>query len=677
MISLKRCAKSSILCENLGGANDLSDLSYIHQPSIDEHPQNQYFQEWTALVELLRESWVAVARANPRAAYLEAERWVNYRYPIFRRFTFFAATHSTVFTATQALGHLLDQSGWWLWSTETQREALQLLGHLVPRLSPEQLIVLEVAILGGPPRDMYRVDITADQWESVVDNSVWLRLAKWRDSGAALLPAGEARISALAVGHPERAQTVADQSEFAFWMGSGGDWREFVPAPIDYRELPNWLQEHPNSGFQQRDDWQERCKVTFKQATWALLTLAKRGTWLPNRWSEALQAWSIDELRSRSWRWVKAALVRTPDGILRDLAPPLIWWMRPMAAGSIVDEETWFDLIERILVVYQTESQEPTDDPVGKAINHPVGQATQAVLHFWYRQQLADNQGLPDRISAILSRVSDRKVEAYRHGRVILAQAVITLFRVDRDWTLQNVLPLFDWNASHGEARMAWEGFLWTPRIYFPFLAAIKNEFLATAMHYRELRKHSEQYAAFLTFTALEQADTFSRNEFSRATAELPVEGLHRSARALLDALKGAGEQAPEYWRNRILPYINDVWPKNVDLISDEISTVFAQICVAAGDAFPDAYSTLRSWLKALSRPDYTVTILEQAKLCSRFPGATLAFLDVITIGEKAEWAPRQLARCLAQIEAADSTLAQDARFRRLLAYARQQNLKP
>lgn len=665
------------LMRELGGANDLSDLSYIHQPSIEEHPQNQYFQEWTALVELLRESWVAAARTNARAAYLETERWGNYRYPIFRRFTLFAATHNAVFTGVQSLGCLLEDGGWWLWSSETQREALQLLGHVVPRLSSEQLIVLEEAILVGPPRDMFRDDITADQWISVVHNSVWLRLAKWRDSGVALLPAGEARISALAVGQPERAQTVADQSEFAFWMGSGGDWREFVPAPIDYRELPSWLQEHPGSVFQQRDDWQERCKATFRQAAWALLTLAKRGTWLPNRWSEALQAWSVDELRSRSWRWVKAALARAPDRILREIAPPLIWWMRPMADSAIVDEETWFDLIERILTTYQAESPEPTDDPVGKAINHPVGQATEAVLHFWYRQQLADSQGLPDRISAILSRVSDRKVEAYRHGRVILAQAVITLFRVDRDWTVQNVLPLFDWNASHGEARMAWEGFLWTPRIYFPFLGAIKAEFLATAMHYRELQKHSEQYAAFLTFTALEQGGAFSRNDLARATAELPPEGLRRCARALLDAIKGSGEQAPEYWRNRILPYINDIWPKNVNLVSDEISTAFAQICVAAGDGFPDAYSTLHSWLQPLTRPDRTVTLLEQAKICSKFPGTALSFLDAITNAKKAEWAPRQLATCLAQIEAADSTLAQDTRFRRLLAYARQQNLKP
>ncbi|MDX1368245.1 SIR2 family protein, partial [Pseudomonas sp.] len=37
------------LMHELGGAEGKSDLSYIHQPSISEHPQNKDFHDWTAL----------------------------------------------------------------------------------------------------------------------------------------------------------------------------------------------------------------------------------------------------------------------------------------------------------------------------------------------------------------------------------------------------------------------------------------------------------------------------------------------------------------------------------------------------------------------------------------------------------------------------------------------------
>ena len=56
------------------------------------------------------------------------------------------------------------------------------------------------------------------------------------------------------------------------------------------------------------------------------------------------------------------------------------------------------------------------------------------------------------------------KVGAHRHGRVLLASRVITLFRVDYNWTSRHLLPLFDWKVSEPEAQSAWEGFLWAPQ---------------------------------------------------------------------------------------------------------------------------------------------------------------------------------------------------------------------
>ena len=40
------------LMRELGSAEDRSDLSYMHQPSISEHPQNRDFHDWTALIDL-------------------------------------------------------------------------------------------------------------------------------------------------------------------------------------------------------------------------------------------------------------------------------------------------------------------------------------------------------------------------------------------------------------------------------------------------------------------------------------------------------------------------------------------------------------------------------------------------------------------------------------------------
>ena len=64
------------LMRELGGATDTSDLSYSDQPSIGEHQQNKDFQDWTALIDLTRDAWLAMYRTNPTKAVYYRRRLV-------------------------------------------------------------------------------------------------------------------------------------------------------------------------------------------------------------------------------------------------------------------------------------------------------------------------------------------------------------------------------------------------------------------------------------------------------------------------------------------------------------------------------------------------------------------------------------------------------------------------
>ena len=164
------------LMRELGGIDARSDHSYLHLPSIAPHPQNSGFREWTRLVELSRDSWVAVAQVDAEAALQHAHGWWRRQYPIYRRLCFFAATHRHVVAEGLALQWLLADEGWWLWSVETQREAFRLLSDLASRLGSEQLAILERAVLSGPPAHMFRDDVDPDRLERLLKHEVWLRL---------------------------------------------------------------------------------------------------------------------------------------------------------------------------------------------------------------------------------------------------------------------------------------------------------------------------------------------------------------------------------------------------------------------------------------------------------------------------------------------------------------------
>ncbi len=255
---------------------------------------------------------------------------------------------------------------------------------------------------------------------------------------------------------------------------------------------------------------------------------------------------------------------------------------------------------------------------------------------------------------------------------MLLASQAIALFRVDRPWSQSNLLPLFNWAIDSGEASAAWEGFLWSPRLYRPLLVALQAEFFDTAKHYTELRESAEQFAAFLTFAGLDLVEAFTLDQFQTAFEALPQEGLDEAAHALAQSLEGAGDQVEEYLANRIQPFWQRIWPKSRGIASNSIAHSLARLSVAAGGQFPAALTAVFDWLRPIEDPYFVIHLLHESDLSVRFPGDALRLLDAII--DDQPWASPELTHCLTAILEAAPALAKDHRYVRLSVYVRQRS---
>jgi len=653
------------LRRELGDAHDREDRSSVDQPSISEHPQNAEFRDWTVLIELVRDAWCATSTRFPGRARAVAEAWWQIPYPVFRRLAFFAAAQPEIVPRCQALDWLLAEDAWWLWSPETLREAMRLLVALAPRLDEAEWARLERAILVGPPRDMYKAGIEPESWIRIQDGEVWLRLAKSVEAEARLSPGGAARMEALSIRYPEWRLAENERDEFSVWMGSGREGRKRVVTPRDPHDLAEWLKANADTDRWYQDDWPRRCREEFEATTSALSKLAlQEGVWPRRRWREALQAWLEEELIERSWRAMLSILSGAPEEVLQALDHGIGFWLQKVSRTIDGEEDTFLSLCDRVLALdYEGEGE--FDDPVSSAINHPIGHVTQALLEWWFWSPLEDGQGLPDDLISRFSAICDTRVGKFRHGRVLLATQVVALFRVDSGWTTRNVLPLFDWRRSRVEARSAWGGFLRSPRLHRPLMEVLKSAFLDTANHYAELGRHAAQYPSLLTFAALEPEDIFTRREMATAVAALPQEGRDESAETLARALEGAGTQGASYWRNRVVPYLQNVWPQTHDAASVSVARSFARLCVGAEDEFPEALEKVRPWLQPLKFPEPIVRRLHGSNIHRRFPESTLEFLDLIIADEALP--PKKLPACLSAIRAAAPELEKNQKFRGLV----------
>ena len=672
------------LLRELGEADDRSDRSHWDMPSITPHWQNRGFRDWVSLIELLRDAWLAVRGIDSARATRIAQAWFELPYPTFKRLALFAASQDDCIAPEQWVDWMLADGAWWLWSTDTGREVFRLLVLQGQQLAGATQDRLEAAIHAGPPREMYRDDLEPDHWEDLVARSVWLHLAKLSASGLALGAAARARLTELSGTYPQWQLAANERDEFSHWMSGTGDpdyeeRRDIDIAPHKRRELLQWLTKpRPEQRPFYEDTWSNVCRKHLLNSLYALSDLARDGVWPAERWREALQAWSEESRTIRSWRYA-APLVRTmPDAVIQEITHGVTRWIESASKSISQHEDILLDLCRRILSLPleagtgMMRNGEPMDQPVTEAINHPVGHVTQALINLWFKRNPNDNDLLPADIAPFFTELCDAQVDRFRHGRVLLGSQLIALFRVDRRWTEQYLLPLFGWNDP-AEAKAVWEGFLWSPRLYQPLLIAFKPQFLDSANHYADLGEHRQQFAAFLTYAALGPTDGYTEHEFRSAIGELPQEGLEESAQALFQALEGAADQREEYWKNRVQPFWRQVWPKSRDLATPRIAGSLIRLAIAARGEFPAALTAVQDWLQPIEHPDYMVHLLHESGLCRRFPADALRLLDTVIADQ--QWTPRELGQCLDEIERAAPPLAQDARYLLLQEYFRRRGI--
>lgn len=670
------------LLHELGEADARSDRSHWDLPSVSPHWQNRGFRDWVCLIELLRDSWLAVLNVDSARAARIAAAWFDLPYPTFKRLALFAASQEACIAPEQWVEWLLADGAWWLWAVDTRREVFRLVvqqGRRLPLNSQERL---ESAILAGPPREMYRDDLEPDRWQDLAARSVWLHLAKLNASGLDLGAAGTARLVQLSLLHPKWQLAANERDEFSHWMSGTGDpddeeRRDVEVAPRKRRDLGQWLvKPQPEQHPFYEDTWTDVCRTRFFHSLYALCDLARQDVWPVGRWREALQVWSEDGMVLRSWRYASPLVQKMPDNVVQELAHGVTWWLE--AASKSIDRyaATLLHMCKRVMGLPLDEDAgirggdgEPLHQPVTEAINHPIGHTTQALINLWFKQEPNDADGLPAEFAPLFTQLCDSRIQRFRHGRVLLASQLIALFRVDHQWTQQCLLPLLDWTANRMEAKAVWEGFLWSPRLYRPLLLAFKPQFLDTARHYGDLGEHSQQFAAFLTYAALGPVDGYTAEEWCAAIATLPQEGLQESAQALVQALEGAADQREEYWKNRIRPFWQEIWPKSRDLATPGISESLAQLCIAAGLEFPAALTAVLDWLRPIEHPNYVVHRLHESGLCGRFPVQTLRLLAAIVSDQP--WGAAELGQCLDLMMHASPELAHDSAYQRLHEYAR------
>ncbi|MFV9671527.1 anti-phage defense-associated sirtuin Dsr1 [Pantoea sp. KXB25] len=671
------------LMKMMSDREDGPDYSHLIQPSIQAHPQNRGHRDWTLLIELLRDAWLGLLETEHVRATQSAIAWFRLPYTLFKRLALFAASQDKNIPGEQWVSWLTDNQAQWLWSVETGREVFRLLVLRGNDLNPDEQHQLESAILAGPPfneNGHYETDKHA-QWHQY--KQIWLALAKLQSSGLKLGEDASICLQTISSMFPTLKLASNQRDEFSFWMGASGESElearfNSNPAPTNFQALIEWLREDPRKQWMPGDDgWRDVCIEHYDESLKALIYLSESSIWPEQRWREALQAWSRDDMPMKTWDAVATLINVMPEDTLQALAHTLGWWIERCSKILTTHQDIFRSLCKRMLAIpIKADSGtlvngKPIDNPVHEAINHPVGYVTEALFNHLFSNEMQDDDLLPSWLEPSFTALCDVNTHRFRHGRVIMASNLIPLLRIDPVWTKANLLPFFNWD-NPAEARSAWSGFLWSPRLYQPLFDIFKQDFLRTVDHIDLLGEHKNQYISVLTYAALDMSESFTDFEFREAFNTLTNEDLETVLQALTQALEAAGDQREAYWANRITPFWNNLWPKSTERITPRISELLVQLILSAGDAFPAGYKLVRAWIIPVEFLHHLIHLLSNSGMCKKYPKESLDILTALIDDQPLP--PDELSTCLEQIFAGDATLEKSQQTERLKTYLRRKN---
>ena len=651
---------------------------YCFHPNEDHGSEHSYLG---FLARLVRDAVLRMIEAEDvsRLKCL-VSRWMSGKHVLLRRLALYSITEMVKLPNDKRLPadwgvKILMTPPDALWSSEFQSESLRFLRKAGADITPSMRAELESVIRKGPSRSVYRADLPAKEVADAMRHQIIVRLAKLKislqQSEEKLSPESDHMLTNAHNAHPE--EKFEDAMEPIFKISG------FQAMPIERGIDLKWgeVASDECANRIQSGEWLNIGTLVSghpDKAVDVFEALANREFWNCDKWAPFLIGFGGDKnisdgLAPRLIRMLEAMPDELARPCVRDYASLLqvISRTRPFSEIQAAWRKAWnFDLDARSIL-----ANAPGDDlSTMSIINHAHGMLTIAALTRFGQEEKQEN--LLDLYAEILT----SEKPSHKHGKVIIGGNLSLLFHSHRKWTQQNLLPFF--KSKHPMAFSMWDEFLRNPGWSVELLAALKPDLMCFIERADDLHRANNLVEIFI-IGGMQHPEIIHQEEQRRGIAGMSPNGIRHLCWCMERELQDDdGAALAETWRERIFPFLRDVWPEKRRTAgeSSDVSQALASLIMSTGDAFPGAFRWAEDFLSPIvtqGRWKHPVTDflygrqgLEKS-IPTKFPRECLFFLHQIVPDEAIPLHRRnQLNTLLDKIREVDPDLEKRPEFIRL-----------
>jgi len=415
----------------------------------------------------------------------------------------------------------------------------------------------------------------------------------------------------------------------------------------------------------QREPFAGLVKRRPVRAFLALVHAARRGEAPRRPWADFLGSDTRQADRPRMIHAIAARLCGLPIEQLRDVAYPVSDWMERNAERLFGDtSDALAPLWDRMIEALGSGADPPhrpdrswADD----ALNAPVGRLVNLLMKDPAKDGLEIGAGYPrhwrDRLDQLLGLPGNLR----RQALVMIAHRVTSLFAIDPVWTEAALLPFAEDGGQDGEA--FWGGFLWAARIPRTELyLRLKPGLMTRALQPASRKAHSNIIAGMLlagwggALDAEEPERLIGDVEFR----EVLIHADNDLRRQVIRNLQQWSTGNQGRWRERVIPFLTDVWPKQRALRVPEIAGRLAEFALASGDLMPEVVAAVLPRLVPVRGGSLHTIALDSDNPDSparRHPSTMLNLLEAVLPEDPQAW-PYKFEKVIEILEQAPETSA-------------------
>lgn len=336
--------------------------------------------------------------------------------------------------------------------------------------------------------------------------------------------------------------------------------------------------------------------ICVKYTDWSLrlaYALINSHNWSSELWGIVLRCWQRSDLSIQEWKKVLeiSSQVVLNKVYLRDIASILNSITKDGGKPFALELLAQADLIALAIWENELSDIEQVGDWLFAAVNSPSG----IVVEYWLNSLLVllhkspeAERSIPEYYKLLFGSIINEPKQKGGYGRCLLASQVEILFKLDSNWTLKSLIPLFaneDWNVFC----QVWEGFL----VYGRQLSALEDALISAIDRFTGLpQDYRERFVEKLTTYAVYYIDDPTKKLLPLFLAIGSVEDKRAFSSQLGFLLRQMEPMTKtqlwtrwlcNYWENRIAA-------KPLELIKEEVEEMLEWLPYL-GESFSSAIS--------------------------------------------------------------------------------------